>query len=92
MISEKPLTLFVDEGKVMCRAVTEHKRIFQTASENRSIDTYIRLIELVRGGVIGKLKHIEVRLPVGNTDMRLGPQGGEIDVQPPRGGADSASN
>ena len=73
-ISEKPLTLFVDEGKIMCRAVAEHKRVFQTASENRSIDTYIRLTELVRGGVIGKLTHIDVMLPVGNTEMRLGPQ------------------
>ena len=50
-------------------------RIFQTASENRSIDVYIRLVELVRGGVIGKLKHIEVRLPIGNTDLRVGERG-----------------
>jgi predicted dehydrogenase len=71
VISEKPLTLFVDEGKVMCQAVAEHKRIFQTASENRSIDTYIRLTELVRGGVIGKLTHIDVSVPLGNTDMRV---------------------
>lgn len=74
VISEKPLTLFVDEGKVICRTVAEHKRVFQTASENRSIDTYIRLAELVRGGVIGRLTHIDVALPVGNTEMRLGPQ------------------
>ena len=74
VICEKPLTLFVAEGQALCRAVAEHKRIFQTASENRSIDTYIRLVELVRGGVIGKLKHIEVALPVGNNEMRLGPQ------------------
>jgi predicted dehydrogenase len=81
IICEKPLTLFVEEGKALCRAVAAHKRVFQTASENRSIETYIRLVELVRGGVIGKLTHIEVMLPVGNTEMRLGPQYRETFMQ-----------
>jgi predicted dehydrogenase len=74
VISEKPLTLFIDEGKALCQAIKEHKRIFQTASENRSIDVYIRLAELVRSGVLGKLQTIEVGLPTGNNDIRLGPQ------------------
>ena len=77
VICEKPLTLTVAEGQALCRAVAEHQRIFQTASENRSIDTYIRLIELVRAGAIGKLRHIEVGIPEGNTDLRLGPQSKE---------------
>lgn len=71
ILCEKPLTLFVEEGQVLCRTVAERKRVFQTASENRSIDVYIRLISLVRAGVIGKLQHIEVRLPMGNTNMRV---------------------
>lgn len=74
VICEKPLTLFVAEGQALCKAVKEHQRVFQTASENRSIDVFIRLVELVRGGAIGKLKHIEVGLPTGNNEMRLGPQ------------------
>ena len=74
VICEKPLTLFVDEGKALCKAVNEHKRVFQTASENRSIDVYLRLAELARSGVLGKLEVIEVGLPTGNNDMRLGPQ------------------
>ncbi len=72
VICEKPLTLFVEEGRQLCRAVRANQRVFQTASENRSLDVYLRLVELVRGGVIGQLKHIEVRLPVGNTNMRVG--------------------
>lgn len=71
IICEKPLTLFIDEGKALCKVVREHGRVFQTASENRSIDVYRRLIELVRGGVVGKLKHIEVRLPRGNSNLRV---------------------
>jgi predicted dehydrogenase len=71
VICEKPLTLFVEEGQVLCRAVREHRRVFQTASENRSIESYIRLIELVRAGVVGTLKHIEVGIPEGNTFARI---------------------
>jgi len=72
VICEKPLTLFIEEGRVLSNTVKEHKRVFQTASENRSIDVYLRLIELVRSGVLGKLKHIEVRTPMGNTNTRVG--------------------
>jgi predicted dehydrogenase len=82
VICEKPLTLTVAEGRLLCDAVKRADRVFQTASENRSIETYIRLIELVRGGVVGKLKHIEVRLPIGNTSMRVGAEGKDFfDMQ-----------
>ena len=74
VICEKPLTLFHAEGVALCKAIAEHKRVFQTASENRSIDVYIRLAELARSGVLGKLETIEVGLPKGNNDLRLGPQ------------------
>ena len=66
VICEKPLTLFLEEGRILSDAVKKHDRIFQTASENRSIDTYIRICELVRNGRVGKLKHIRVTLPGGN--------------------------
>lgn len=72
VICEKPLTLTVAEGRILSDVMKKTDRIFQTASENRSIDVYIRLIELVRGGVVGKLKHIEVRLPIGNNNSRVG--------------------
>lgn len=74
VICEKPLTLFHAEGVALCKAIVEHKRVFQTASENRSIDVYIRLAELARSGVLGKFETIEVGLPTGNNDLRLGPQ------------------
>ena len=66
VICEKPLTLTVAEGRILCNVVRDTKRIFQTASENRSIDTYIRICELVRNGRIGRLRHIQVTLPAGN--------------------------
>ena len=38
----------------------------QTASENRSIASHIRICELVRGGYIGQLRNIKVLLEKGN--------------------------
>ena len=72
VIGEKPLSLTVAEGRILRNVMKQTGRIFQTASENRSIDVYIRLIELVRSGVVGSLKHIEVRLPPGNNNQRVG--------------------
>ena len=54
VIGEKPLTLTVAEGRILSDVMRQTGRIFQTASENRSIDVYIRLVELVRGGIIGQ--------------------------------------
>ena len=70
VICEKPLTLTVAEGRILCDVMKQTGRIFQTASENRSIDTYIRCVELVRNGRIGQLRHIKVSLPAGNESSR----------------------
>jgi predicted dehydrogenase len=78
VICEKPLTLTVSEGRILADVIKQTKRIFQTASENRSLDCYLRLIELVRAGVIGPIKHIEVRLPIGNVNSRVGGEGRDL--------------
>ena len=81
VICEKPLTLTVSEGRILSDVIKQTNRIFQTASENRSLDCYIRLIELVRGGVIGPIKHIEVRLPIGNINSRVGGEARDMFTQ-----------
>lgn len=89
VLCEKPLTLTMAEGQALCKVIQETGRVFQTASENRSIDSHIRLIELVRAGAIGKLKHITVSLPSGNEtrgdnfmdrDIRPVPDGLDYDM------------
>lgn len=59
---EKP-TLTIDEGKYLIKVVREHKKVFQTSTEDRSVPVYHRMAELVRNGRIGKLQRIEVILP-----------------------------
>ena len=80
VICEKPLSLTLREGRILADAAKQSGRVFQTASENRSIESYIRMVELVRAGVFGQIKHVKILLPHSN---RLG---GEMDStlsQPP---------
>ena len=67
---EKPLTLTIDEGRHVIKAVRRHKVIFQTGTQQRS-STYFHLAcELVRNERIGKLKKVSVFVPAG---LREGP-------------------
>jgi len=63
---EKPLSLTIDEGKVMVAAARKHDRIVQTGSQQRSDDRFRLACELVRSGRIGKLRTIRVGLPAVN--------------------------
>ena len=66
VMCEKPLTLTVQEGRILSNTVERCQRVFQTASENRSVDVYHRLCELVRNGRVGKIHTIRVGLPAGH--------------------------
>lgn len=66
--SEKPLTLTIEEGQRLVKAVQASKQILQTGSQQRS-DRHFRLAcELVRNGRLGKLRHIDVWLPEGRRE------------------------
>jgi len=59
---EKPLTLTVDEGKLLTQVVQETGRVVQVGSWQRSDDRFRKAVELVRGGRIGKLQQVDVVL------------------------------
>ncbi len=67
---EKPLTLSVDEGKRLVKAVQKQKTLLQTGTQQRSDPRFRLACELVRNGRLGKLKEITVWLPAG---LREGP-------------------
>jgi predicted dehydrogenase len=73
--TEKPLTLTIDEGKRLVKAVRDNKRILQVGSQQRSDRNFRLACELVRNNRIGKLQHIIVGLPTG-------PVGGPFPEQP----------
>lgn len=55
---EKPLTLTIDEGKVIRKVVEDTGRIVQVGSWQRSDARYRLAVEMVRAGRIGKLRRV----------------------------------
>ncbi len=63
--SEKPLTLTIDEGKQVVKAVRQNGVTLQTGTQQRSSTRFRLACELVRNGRIGNLKEVNVWLPAG---------------------------
>ncbi|HEV3136307.1 MAG TPA: Gfo/Idh/MocA family oxidoreductase [Pirellulales bacterium] len=57
--AEKPLTLYVREGRALVDAVRRHGRVLQVGSQQRSMAVNRVACELIRGGGLGKV--LEVR-------------------------------
>jgi predicted dehydrogenase len=57
--AEKPLTLYIREGRALVDAVRQHKRVLQVGSQQRSMAMNRVACELVRSGGLGKV--LEVR-------------------------------
>ena len=65
---EKPLTLTIEEGQHLIKAVRDTGRLLQTGSQQRSDKNFRLACELVRNGRLGKLKQISVWLPCGRRE------------------------
>ncbi len=61
---EKPLTLTVQEGRILSDTVRRYGRILQVGSQQRSDSRFRFACELVRNGRIGKLHTVKVGLPI----------------------------
>jgi len=68
---QKPLTLTIEEGRVLSDTVQRYGRIFQVGSQQRSESNFRFACELVRNGRVGKLQQVLVGLP---TDSGTGPE------------------
>ena len=71
--SEKPLTLTIDEGRHVVKAVRDNKVVLQTGTQQRSSQRFRLACELVRNNRIGKLKEVNVWLPAGYWPEKVGP-------------------
>lgn len=80
--AEKPLTLTIDEGKLLRQAVRDSGQVFQVGTQQRSEKQFQTACELVRNGRIGRLKQVYVLLPFWNT------KGGPFPTQPVPEGLD----
>jgi predicted dehydrogenase len=66
---EKPLARTIAEQQAIVKAVQKNKRIWQTGSWQRSERHFHYASEIVRNGLIGKIKRVEVGLPAGHSDF-----------------------
>lgn len=66
---EKPLARTIAEQQQIVKAVHANERIWQTGSWQRSTQNFFKAVQIVRNGLIGKIKHMEVGLPAGHTDF-----------------------
>lgn len=57
---EKPLTLTIYEGQMLCKAVRKYNRILQVGSQQRSSEEFIHAANIVRNGELGKIQRIKV--------------------------------
>lgn len=60
---EKPITRYINEGRILANLVAKHKRVFRVDSEFRSLEPMHRAAELVRNGRIGKVLAIRTGSP-----------------------------
>jgi predicted dehydrogenase len=74
--TEKPMTLTVDEGKILRKVVEDTGRVVQVGTQQRSGKQFQMAVELVRNGRIGKLQQVWVALPFFST------KGGPFESQP----------
>jgi predicted dehydrogenase len=58
--AEKPLTLTVQEGRVLTNAVRRYKRVLQTGTQQRSMPINIYASKLVSSGKIGRVEKVIV--------------------------------
>ncbi len=63
---EKPLSLTVREGRLLCEAVRRYGCVFQTGSMQRSMAQFRQACELVRNGRIGSLLRMNTGIPGNN--------------------------
>jgi predicted dehydrogenase len=57
---EKPLTLTIDEGRQMIRALEKSDRVMQVGTQQRSMKQFVDAIALVRAGRIGDVKKVTI--------------------------------
>lgn len=57
---EKPLTLTIDEGKLICQVARQTKRVFQVGTQQRSEnnDMFLKAAALCQDGRLGKIQRV----------------------------------
>lgn len=68
---EKPMTLTIDEGKLMSKVCRETGRICQVGTQQRSNVNFIRAVALIRAGRLGEVRKATCSIGGGPTSPAL---------------------
>lgn len=79
---EKPLARTIAEQQAIVKAAHANDIIWQTGSWQRSTGQFLKAAEMVRNGLIGKIKEVQVGLPAGHHDF-AGTRGKLTETPPP---------
>jgi predicted dehydrogenase len=71
---EKPLSLTIREARAMVNAVRQNERVFQTGSQQRSHGEFRHACEIIRNGLIGKVREVFVRVGGPSRECDLPPE------------------
>lgn len=67
---EKPLTLTIDEGRILQRVARETFRVLQVGTQQRSEEQFLKAVALAHAGRLGRIRHVTVA--VGDTPAGSG--------------------
>lgn len=79
---EKPLSLTINDGRKMVEAARRYNRVVQTGSQQRSAPHFSKVVDLIRGGYIGKVTLVECWNFVNEAPVGIG---NPPDEAPPAG-------
>ena len=85
---QKPLSLDLTRTKLLRKAVHDNQRVFQFGTQYRSAQRYRKMVELVRNGYIGEVKHIDVwcrNVHFDADQYHVKPYGSTVEVPVPEG-------
>jgi predicted dehydrogenase len=77
---EKPLGYAVGESRRMADAAAKHKRVTQMGNLIHASETYRRMVEIVRSGVLGEIPKVRIWM-----NSTFGDFGNPVDGTPPAG-------
>ena len=68
---EKPMTLTIEEGKLICQVCRKTGAVFQVGTQQRSARQFIKAIALIREGRLGTLRHVQCAIGEGPASPTL---------------------
>ena len=68
---EKPMTLTIEEGQLICEVCKKTDSVFQVGTQQRSTPQFVKAIALIREGRLGELKHVQCAIGGAPTSPEL---------------------